>query len=209
LGVRGGARRWWEGRECGTLVLMSPVRSARAFTLIEAMIVVVMVGILALVAGVAYRKWVLNSHMSEAQDMVGNIRAAEETFRAENSGYLSVSSNLSTSSLYPSTSPKESFVTGWGLPCGVCTSPTAWLALNVQPSGAVMFGYAVMADNSGVAAPPAISVNGSATSLASMAGQPWYVVEAVCDLDNDATTPSTTVYGLSATNHLLLSNEGQ
>jgi prepilin-type N-terminal cleavage/methylation domain-containing protein len=188
---------------------MHHVRSARAFTLIEVMIAVVMVGVLALVAGVGYRKWVLNSHMGEAQDMVGNIRAAEETFRAENSGYLAVSNDLTTNSLYPSTSPKGSFVTAWGLPCATCASANSWLALNVAPSSPVLFGYAVIADNTGVASPPTISVNGSQTSLAGMAGQPWYIAEAICDLDNDSTTPSTTVYGISANNHLILSNEGQ
>jgi prepilin-type N-terminal cleavage/methylation domain-containing protein len=190
-------------------VLMFPIRRARAFTLIETMIVVAMVGILVLLAGVGYRRWVLNARMSEAQNLVGNIRAAEETFRAENSGYLAISPDLSTASLYPSTTPTAASVTQWGLPCANCIKSTAWQGLNVSPSGPVMFGYAVIADNTGVTSPPAIMVNGVATSLASMAGQPWYIVEGMCDLDNDPTTPSTTVYGISANNQLTLSNVGE
>jgi prepilin-type N-terminal cleavage/methylation domain-containing protein len=181
----------------------------RAFTLIEVMIVVVIAGVLVLLADVAYRRWVLNSYMGEAQNMVANIRTAEEAFRAENSGYLNVSSTLSAASLYPSTSPAESKTTQWGLPCTGCSKTTSWQALNVNPDGPVRFGYAVIADNTGTASPPSITVNGQLANLSSMTGQPWYIAEAICDMDNDSTTPNTTVYGVTGTNQLFVSNEGQ
>jgi type IV pilus assembly protein PilA len=181
---------------------MPVVRRARAFTLIEAMVVVALVGILAVVAGVAYRKWVLNSYVGEAQGMLGNIRSAEETFRAENSAYLSVSTDLTTASLYPLTAPIGNLKTQWG------ANPGLWAALNVNPNGPVRFGYALIADNSGAAAPPA-AINGTAVNLAAMQGQPWYVAEAICDLDSDSTTnPSTTVYAVSGTNQITVLNEG-
>jgi hypothetical protein len=34
------------------------------------------------------------------------------------------------------------------------------------------------------------------------------VAEALCDLDNDNTTPSTTLYAVSGTNTLFINNEG-
>ena len=67
---------------------MPSVRRSRAFTLIELMFVVILVGVLAMIATVAYRKWVRSSYIGEAQNMLGNIRTAEEAFRAENTGYL-------------------------------------------------------------------------------------------------------------------------
>ena len=63
----------------------------RGFTLVELMTVVAMVAILALIAVVSYRKFLLSSKTSEATYMVGAIRSAEESYRAETLTYLSVS----------------------------------------------------------------------------------------------------------------------
>src|ERR1019366_3513006 len=76
------------GRPALSFGVMFPMRDERAFTLIEAMVVVILVGILAVVAGLGYRRWVRSSYMGEAQDMLTNIRMAEETFRSENGAYL-------------------------------------------------------------------------------------------------------------------------
>src|SRR5258708_39680807 len=103
-------------------------RLGRAFTLIEAMIVVVIVGVLAPLATVAYRKWVQGSRLAEAQDLVASIRTAEESFRAENGGYLNVSKALGPGNDYPAATP-GSFKTGWGAACSTCVTPTSWQAL--------------------------------------------------------------------------------
>jgi type IV pilus assembly protein PilA len=178
---------------------MRTVRRQRAFTLIEMMIVVVLVGVLAVVAGVSYRKWVRSSHMGEAEDMLGNIRMAEESFRSENGGYLATESTLST--LYPAATPTGAFKTAWG------TNPGAWASLNVAPNAPLYFGYSVIAGNA--AAPAEVIVNGAPANFASLGGQPWYVAVAQCDLDNDATSPNTTIYVSSGSNRLLIANEGQ
>src|SRR6185437_9961237 len=155
-------------------------RRARAFTLIEVMIVVVIVSVLALVATVAYRKWVRNSYIGEAQDMLQNIRNAEETFKAENGAYLNVSTGITQNNLYPSTMPSEAFKTQWG------TDP-GWAALTIQPTAPVRFGYAVVA-GAAHTAPPTISVNGQNVSLGTMGDTPWFVAVAMCDVDNDTAT---------------------
>ncbi|HTB77817.1 MAG TPA: prepilin-type N-terminal cleavage/methylation domain-containing protein [Polyangiaceae bacterium] len=181
---------------------MPSARPARAFTLIEVMIVVVIVGVLALVATVAYRKWILSSYVGEAQEMLGNIRVSEEAFRAENTGYLNVSASLTD--LYPTTAPNGNSKTAWG------ASPGQWAALNVNPSAPVRFGYAVIADNTPPDAPPAtVTNNGVAVDLTPMLGKPWFVATAVCDIDNNSTTPSTTLYAVSGTNTIFVNNEGQ
>ena len=186
---------------------MPSARRARAFTLIEVMIVVVIVGVLALVATVAYRKWILSSYVGEAQDMLGNIRVSEEAFRAENTGYLNVSTGLTTSDLYPTTAPNGNTKTAWG------ANPGLWAALNVNPNAPVRFGYAVIADKDAtgnpVTLPGSVTNNGVAVNLTPMQGQPWFVATAICDIDNDSTTPSTTLFAISGTNLIFVNNEGQ
>jgi type IV pilus assembly protein PilA len=185
---------------------MSPVRRARAFTLIEVMIVVVIVGVLAVVATVAYRKWVLASYIGEAHDMLGNIRVSEEAFRAENTDYLNVSGGLAKANLYPTITPTGNSKTQWG------ATPGYWAALNVNPSAPVRFGYAVIADtdNSGnpVALPTSVQNNGVAVDLSPLAGQPWFVASAICDIDSDGAAPDTTLYAVSGTNQIFVNNEG-
>jgi type IV pilus assembly protein PilA len=182
-------------------------RRERAFTLIEALFVVVIIGILAVLAMVGYRKWIIQSHEAEAQDMVSNIRQAEETFKAENGAYLNISAGLEPPNMYPQASPVGSVTTQWGGPCGSCTG--SWTTLNVAPNAPVVFGYAVVAGAAGATSSlPSITWNGSAVNLTALATQPWYVVEAYCDLDSQG-APNMAIYGLSSSNQLMMNNEGQ
>jgi Tfp pilus assembly protein PilE len=171
------------------------------------MVVVAVVGVLALLATVAYRRWVRTSYVLEAQNMIANIRAAEESFRAENGGYLNVSKGLGPGNDYPATTPGN-FKTSWPSPgsmCGVCSSPkVTWSSLNIQSSAPVLFGYSLVAQNSG--APPALTVNGAGVDLTALTA-PWYIVEA--DGDQDGNNVFTKVYGMSGTNRILIDNEGE
>jgi prepilin-type N-terminal cleavage/methylation domain-containing protein len=192
---------------------MGPSCRARGFTLIEAMVVVTLVGVLAVLATLSYRRWVHTTYLDEAQDMVSNIRAAEESFRAENGGFLSVSTGLGPSFDYPATTP-GGFKTAWGGPCGVCVTPTQWSLLTIQPSAPLSFGYSLLAGN----APPVgnpnqkptlpitPTVNGTAMDLTNMT-YPFYFIEADGDLDGDGVF--TRVYGLSGTNRIFIDNEGE
>ncbi len=183
---------------------MPVVRRSRAFTLIEAMVVVALVGILAVLASLAYRRWIRSSYLGEAHDMLSNIRSAEEAFRAENSGYLNVSTDLTT--LYPNATPTGNVKTQWG---GAGDNPAGWAALNVNPNGPVRFGYAVIANNgAGAALPTTVKNNGATVNLGAMNGQPWFVATAICDIDNDSSTPSTTLVAVSGTNTIFVDSEG-
>ena len=185
-------------------------RRSRGFTLIEAMIVVAMIGVLAMLAVVAYRRWVRTSYLAEAQGMVANIRSAEEAFYGENGAYLDVSGNLGINHTYPSQTPGAS-KTEWGGPCGWCANPaTGWKGLAVQSSAPVIFGYAVIADQ---ALPPSarvgtININGATFNYTSMNnGAPWYFVEADANVSGDLKSYMH-VYGMSGTSQIYVDGEG-
>ncbi len=183
---------------------MSKGRAVRGFTLIEAMAVVVIVGVLAVLAVTSYRAWIRTSYMAEAEDMIAHIRSAEESFKAENGTYLNVSGGLDLGNLYPATTP-GAFKTAWGGACATCARP--WSYLNVAPQAPVAFGYALIADNTGTNAPPNLVVTKStAPNLSGMTGKPWYIVEAVGDINGDGIY--TRIYGFSSSTTLFVDNEG-
>jgi prepilin-type N-terminal cleavage/methylation domain-containing protein len=191
------------------MAMSSSHRRARGFTLIEAMIVVAIVGVLAMLAVTAYRRWVRYSFVTEAQDMVSNIRSAEEAFAAENGNYLDVSGCIGAGCTYPLQHPSSS-KTAWGGPCSWCTNPAVgWNGLNVQPSAPVIFGYSVIAGNQ--TNPPSarvsVTVNGTPLNLSAMSNGPWFFIEADANVSGDNTN-FTNVYGMSGTNTLFIQGGG-
>jgi type IV pilus assembly protein PilA len=186
----------------------------RGFSLIEMMAVVLIVGVLAVVAIVAYRKWISTARINEATNLISNIRSAQEAFRSENGGYLPVSVQYAGAGVatpttdYPAPTP-GAFKTQWGADCplSACVKANSWRQLAVQPTGTVMYGYAVVATNDPNAAPNDILVNGSSYSLSALKGAPWYVVEA--DGDPTGSGKFTKIFGLSGNNELFINENSQ
>jgi len=67
---------------------------ARAFTLIELMIVVVIIGVLSLVAIPSYQKYVINSKMAESYGIIDVISKGQIAFFSQNQEFLSISSPI-------------------------------------------------------------------------------------------------------------------
>src|SRR5476651_1562313 len=97
----------------------------RGVTLIEIMITVAIVGVLAVVAVIAYRKKVASSKLTEATHMIENIRASQEAYKAEMGSYADISNGLATPNLYPAATPGK-FTTAWGAACAVCKTGMDW-----------------------------------------------------------------------------------
>jgi type IV pilus assembly protein PilA len=171
------------------MVRASPA-STRGFTLVELLVVVAMVGILATLAIVGYRKYIASAGTSEALAMIQQIRLSETERKSEMLRYQGCSGcgaagcSPGTGSLtayYPMSTPSSKKYT-WtqsGHPDFDC-----WRLLNVRTDGAVRFGYAVVAGDAGdsVIQPSGF---GNLNAL-QQPNEPWYVIQAAGDRDEDS-----------------------
>ncbi|MCC7460499.1 MAG: prepilin-type N-terminal cleavage/methylation domain-containing protein [Proteobacteria bacterium] len=86
-----------------------PVKNSNAFTLIELMVVVVIIGILAAVATPAYREYVYNAKLAEGYVGVAAINKGQIVFYNEYKAFLNLASkNLITSYGTPGVTITES-----------------------------------------------------------------------------------------------------
>jgi type IV pilus assembly protein PilA len=172
-------------------------RRARGFTLVELSIVVAIVGVLAVIAVVGYRKYVLHSKITEAQQMISAIRIAQEDYRAEKGTYASIGTNFC-----PAGAGQSNLKWGWNPACD--GGSARWEILPVHVDGPVQFAYATVAGTTTMSGNPLGTgwVNWTAATKV-----PWYVVKAECDLDGD-TTNKTELVGSSFQNTIFTQSEG-
>ncbi len=119
----------------------------RAFTLIELMIVVVIIGVLAALATYSVRNYVNMSKTVEAREIVGKIMSAQEDYYSETQRYFDVTGGTDTSDFYPAdTTFDGSTKIQWGAD-DACTANSATCSANFKTLGVmvnqpVMFRYA-------------------------------------------------------------------
>ncbi len=181
-----------------------PRARARGFTLIELSIVVVLVGVLAVIAVLGYRRYIATARSAEAKQVTAGIRIAQEAFKSEKGIYAAVS--MDETSYYPAATPGK-FVTAWGGACGNCAAgdTNAWHKLGFHPAEPVMFGYATIADVGANAGGFAGPLNGGSVPL--RATDPFYVTVAWGDTDGDGVPCTVTSY--STSNQLVVQREGE
>lgn len=163
--------------------------SERGFTLVELLVVVAMVGILAALGIVGYRKYIASAGTSEALAMIQLIRHAETERKLDTMEYKGCSGcgaagcPLGTGSLtayYPMSTPSSKKYT-WEQ--AGHADYECWRLLNVRADGAVRFGYAVVAGNAGdtVIQPSGFTKLGALQQP----NEPWFVIQAAGDSDDD------------------------
>jgi type II secretory pathway pseudopilin PulG len=163
------------------------------------MVVVTLVGILSSVGVAAFRKQVAASKTTEAASVVQAIRAAEEAYRAENQGYLNVSS---PGAWYPR-SGQGAVVATWDQKSH--QDLTGWQRLGARVTQPVQFGYQVNAGRAGEKL-PALGIDDKSVNL----GTPidaWYLIQAHSDYDGDGVYCN--VLANSFTPELYIEHEGE
>lgn len=155
------------------------MRRTNGFTLVELMVTVVIIGVLAAVAGTAYTKYFARARVSEVTAFFGDIRNKEEAYRTEFSMYLSTTV-IGETDVYPALVANNEPNAKPFLPA----INTNWYFLGARPGRpSVYCGYNV------IAGPPAswgnfgngAFVQGAFTAVPL---EPWWVAFAMCDNDN-------------------------
>jgi type IV pilus assembly protein PilA len=150
--------------------------AGRAFTLVELMVVVAIIGVLAALATYGVRKYLLEAKKAEASSMLVQIRGAEEAYRDETFQYLGAA-NFST--WHPTNTPFDG-KTDWGTTTTMGTN--VFNPLGVRPDGPVAYSYAVVAGGAGASLPaiPTVKVFNFPTPTG-----PYYIAMAMADLNGD------------------------
>jgi type IV pilus assembly protein PilA len=152
----------------------------RGFTLAELMIVVAMIGVMAALAIVGYRKYLNAAQASEAKAMIQGIRAGQESYKSEMLVYLNVSTSLTD--YYPNnptvTQDDKKWLWTQSGDARYTDPLRGWRLLNVAADAPVRFGYAVVAGVGPTAPPAPVGYASPPVWPVISPGVPWYVVQA-------------------------------
>lgn len=164
---------------------------SRGMTIVELMIVVVIIGILAAISVVSYRRYIGRARMSEATAMLAEFAAKEQLYFLDAGAFLSASRDTgsavteSSNLFYPS-DPNAYFDSARG-PVALGTLPVSWRSLGIKPRWQQLYcTYLTLAGGAGVA--PAGTFG--ATLWGSTPNVPWFYSMAACNLGGEAGWPN-------------------
>ncbi|MEM7607149.1 MAG: type IV pilin protein [Myxococcota bacterium] len=162
---------------------LSRKRAAAAYTLIELMITVAIVGVLAAIAVPAFNGYLQRARVTEATSFLADISQKQETYRAEYGTYCAVDGQ-GFGAYTPAALPAAGTLNSWPVNDG------NWSQLNARPDGPVRFQYSTIAGLPGQAPPAGTGLNPNDF---------WFMSRAQGDLDNDGNLLQVEAYAGSRT----------
>jgi prepilin-type N-terminal cleavage/methylation domain-containing protein len=198
-----------------TIVQTRRARSFGGFTLVELMIVVVVLGILATIAGVGYRRYVARARIGEAVAMLAEMSSKEQLYFLEFAAYLplradnAVTTDEPVAAFYP-VSPSDGAFYSSRLATSIKPTtawPQSWRSVGLRPKAEAL--YCTYMLNAGAAG--AVPTGAYGALMLPTAPAPWYYALAACNLDGDPGFPAAvTTFGITSTSPALRSfNEGK
>jgi prepilin-type N-terminal cleavage/methylation domain-containing protein len=204
--------------------IVSQHRTERGFTLVELMITVVILGILASLAMVGYRRYVAKARSSEAVAMLAEISSKEQLYFLEFAQYLPLVNSASitppaasgsavtetAAQFYPS-DPSTSSFDSVRTATALGTLPLSWTYAAIRPKDRVLYCTYFAGAGAAGSLPPAAGAVGAGLLGAAAIPQPWYYVLGACNLNKTSSYPAgVSVFSLTYNSPTLSQiNEGQ
>lgn len=186
----------------------------RAFTLMELMIVVVIMGVLATLAIYSMVGYIQNSKTAEAREVLLSIMAGQDAYKGEVGSYLNVTGAISSEAFYPHDPTfNGKTVIQWGAADSCMVDGVSCFdnfnALGVVVNTPVMFRYASTTVTTGTApsVPSTFASSFNSGNVPTLV--PGYVVLAVSDLEGSGDEKYTAVVGSNLQSTLHFENVGE
>jgi prepilin-type N-terminal cleavage/methylation domain-containing protein len=187
-------------------------RRSGGFSLVELMIVVVVLGILATLATVGYRRYIAKARTAEAVAMLAELTAKEQTYYLEFAQYLPLD-NKTTDPVTPTQAsgaasepadmfyprnPSVSTFDSVRTAQTLGTLPKSWQYVAIRPKDNVLYCTYFVGSGAAGSSPPAAGTIGGNILGTSAITQPWFYALGACNLLKTASWPSgVTVFTLT------------